>query len=149
MDGVTVYDSRLNMGDRLAKRIMKEVPDHDIHVVIPIPDTSRTSALQCAYTLGKPYREGFVKNRYIARTFIMPGQEKRKKTVRLKLNTIKSEFAGLNVLLVDDSIVRGTTSMELVHMARDAGAKKVKTKASSFLIFFFFSILVHVLSLLL
>jgi amidophosphoribosyltransferase len=125
MDGVTVYESRLNMGDKLALRIMQEMPGHDIDVVIPIPDTSRTSALQCAYTLNKPYREGYVKNRYIARTFIMPGQEKRKKTVRLKLNTIKNEFNGLNVLLVDDSIVRGTTSMELVKMAREAGAAKV------------------------
>ena len=99
--------------------------DHDIDVVIPIPDTSRTSALQAAYVLGRPFREGFIKNRYIARTFIMPGQQQRKKSVRLKLNTIKSEFAGRNVLLVDDSVVRGTTATEIVQMARDAGAKKV------------------------
>ncbi|CAN0075733.1 unnamed protein product [Ectocarpus sp. 12 AP-2014] len=113
------------MGAKLAKRIREKYPDHDIDVVVPIPDTARTSALQCAYQLGIPYREGFIKNRYIARTFIMPGQAKRKKTVRLKLNTIRSEFVGKNVLLVDDSIVRGTTSMELVQMAREAGARKV------------------------
>ena len=93
--------------------------------VIPIPDTSRTSAVQAAYMLGRPFREGFIKNRYIARTFIMPGQATRKKSVRLKLNTIKREFHGRNVLLVDDSIVRGTTAREIVQMARDAGAKKV------------------------
>ena len=125
MDGVSVYESRLLMGDKLAHKIMRKHPDHDIDVVIPIPDTSRTSALQAAYILGRPFREGFIKNRYIARTFIMPGQETRKKSVRLKLNTIKSEFAGRNVLLVDDSIVRGTTAREIVEMARDAGAKKV------------------------
>lgn len=125
IDGVSVYESRLNMGEKLAYNIMKRYPDHDIDVVIPIPDTSRTSALQAAYILGRPYREGFIKNRYIARTFIMPGQETRKKSVRLKLNSIKSEFAGRNVLLVDDSIVRGTTSREIVSMAREAGALKV------------------------
>ena len=125
MDGVSVYESRLLMGEKLAQKIMKNHPDHDIDVVIPIPDTSRTSALQAAYILGRPFREGFIKNRYIARTFIMPGQETRKKSVRLKLNTIKSEFAGRNVLLVDDSIVRGTTAREIVEMARDAGAKNV------------------------
>jgi amidophosphoribosyltransferase len=125
MDGVPVYEARLKMGEILAKKIMKQNPDYDIDIVMPIPETSRTSALQVAITLQKPYREGFVKNRYIARTFIMPGQEMRRKTVRLKLNTIKSEFAGKNVLLIDDSIVRGTTSMELVQMAREAGAKKV------------------------
>ncbi|CAN0122979.1 unnamed protein product, partial [Ectocarpus sp. 8 AP-2014] len=125
LDKVPVYEARLNMGARLAKRIREKYPDHDIDVVVPIPDTARTSALQCAYQLGIPYREGFIKNRYIARTFIMPGQAKRKKTVRLKLNTIRSEFVGKNVLLVDDSIVRGTTSMELVQMAREAGARKV------------------------
>ena len=125
MDGVSVYETRLKMGEMLANKIMKQHPDHDIDVVIPIPDTSRTSALQVAYQLGKPFREGFIKNRYIARTFIMPGQEIRKKSVRLKLNTIKSEFAGRNVLLVDDSIVRGTTANEIVQMARDAGARKV------------------------
>jgi amidophosphoribosyltransferase len=125
MDGVSVYETRLKMGEMLAKRILKTYPEHDIDVVIPIPDTSRTSALQAAYQLDRPFREGFIKNRYIARTFIMPGQEARRKTVRLKLNTIKSEFAGKNVLLVDDSIVRGTTANEIVQMARDAGAKNV------------------------
>jgi len=125
MDGVSVYESRLIMGEKLAQKIMKKHPDHDIDVVIPIPDTSRTSALQAAYILGRPFREGFIKNRYIARTFIMPGQETRKKSVRLKLNTIKSEFKDRNVLLVDDSIVRGTTAREIIDMARDAGAKNV------------------------
>lgn len=125
MDGISVYESRLKMGEKLACRILNRYPEHDIDVVIPIPDTSRTSAVQVAYFLGRPYREGFIKNRYIARTFIMPGQETRKKSVRLKLNTIKSEFAGRNVLLVDDSIVRGTTATEIIQMARDAGAKKV------------------------
>lgn len=113
------------MGEALANKILKTFPDHDIDLVIPIPETSRTAAMQCAHMLNKPYREGFVKNRYIARTFIMPGQEARRKTVRLKLNTIRSEFKGKNVLLIDDSIVRGTTSIELIQMARDAGAKKV------------------------
>jgi amidophosphoribosyltransferase len=125
MDGVSVYESRLQMGAKLAEKIKRVYPEHGIDVVIPIPDTSRTSALQAAYALDRPFREGFIKNRYIARTFIMPGQAKRKKSVRLKLNTIKSEFAGRNVLLVDDSIVRGTTANEIVQMARDAGAKKV------------------------
>ncbi|KAL3807537.1 hypothetical protein ACHAXA_002576 [Cyclostephanos tholiformis] len=125
MDGISVYESRLKMGEKLAYRILDRYPEHDIDVVIPIPDTSRTSAVQVAYFLGRPYREGFIKNRYIARTFIMPGQETRKKSVRLKLNTIKSEFAGRNVLLVDDSIVRGTTATEIIQMAREAGAKKV------------------------
>ncbi|GMH51633.1 hypothetical protein TL16_g01050, partial [Triparma laevis f. inornata] len=125
MDGCSVYETRLNMGVKLAGEIQRRYPEHDIDVVIPIPDTSRTSALQAAYQLGRPFREGFIKNRYIARTFIMPGQEIRKKSVRLKLNTIKSEFAGKNVLLVDDSIVRGTTAREIVQMARDAGAKRV------------------------
>ncbi len=120
-----VYDARGNMGEKLAKKIQNLFPEHDIDAVIPIPETSRTAAMKCAHILNKPYREGFVKNRYIARTFIMPGQEARRKTVRLKLNTIRSEFAGKNVLLVDDSIVRGTTSIELIQMARDAGAKKV------------------------
>lgn len=125
MDGVSVYETRLLMGEKLAQKIMKKHPEHDIDVVIPIPDTSRTSALQAAYILGRPFREGYIKNRYIARTFIMPGQETRKKSVRLKLNTIKSEFAGRNVLLVDDSVVRGTTAREIIEMARDAGANKV------------------------
>mmetsp|Transcript_13096 Transcript_13096/g.27115 ORF Transcript_13096/g.27115 Transcript_13096/m.27115 type:complete len:308 (-) Transcript_13096:1468-2391(-) len=125
MDGVSVYESRLKMGEKLAQKIIRTKPDHDIDVVIPIPETARTSALETAHVLGVPFREGYVKNRYIARTFIMPGQAKRKKSVRLKLNTIKREFAGKNVLLVDDSIVRGTTANEIVQMAREAGAKKV------------------------
>ena len=125
MDGISVYESRLKMGEKLAEQVTERYPDHDIDVVIPIPDTSRTSAVQAAYILGRPYREGFIKNRYIARTFIMPGQATRKKSVRLKLNTIKSEFAGRNVLLVDDSVVRGTTATEIIQMARDAGANKV------------------------
>ncbi len=125
MDGVSVYEARARMGEMIARRLQKEKNIPDIDTVMPIPETSRTSALQCAKILNLPYREGFVKNRYIARTFIMPGQEARRKTVRLKLNTIKSEFTGKNVLLVDDSIVRGTTSGELVKMAREAGAKKV------------------------
>lgn len=125
MDGVQVYEARMRMGDCLAKKILSVFPDHDIDTVIPIPETSRTSALECATILNVPYREGFVKNRYIARTFIMPGQETRRKTVRLKLNTIKSEFKNKVVLLVDDSIVRGTTAMEIVQMAREAGARKV------------------------
>lgn len=125
MDGVSVYESRLMMGEKLAHKIMKKHADHDIDVVIPIPDTSRTSALQAAYILGRPFREGFIKNRYIARTFIMPHQPTRKKSVRLKLNTIKSEFAGRNVLLVDDSVVRGTTAREIIQMAREAGARNV------------------------
>jgi len=125
MDGVSVYESRLNMGSKLAEQILTKYPEHDIDVVIPVPDTSRTAALQAAYRLDRPFREGFIKNRYISRTFIMPGQTMRRKSVRLKLNTIKSEFFGKNVLLVDDSIVRGTTANEIVQMARDAGARKV------------------------
>jgi amidophosphoribosyltransferase len=125
MDGVSVYKARLRMGDYLAKKIMREFPDHDIDVVLPIPDTSRTSALQLSYTLGVKYSEGFIKNRYIGRTFIMPGQKQRKKSVRQKLNAIDLEFRGKNVLLVDDSIVRGTTSQQIIQMARDAGANKV------------------------
>jgi amidophosphoribosyltransferase len=113
MDGVSVYEARIKMGECLAEKILNSYSDLEVDVVIPIPETSRTSALQCAYILHKPYREGFVKNRYIARTFIMPGQEMRRKTVRLKLNTIQSEFKNKNVLLVDDSIVRGTTSSEV------------------------------------
>lgn len=123
IDGVSVYQARLNMGTKLAEKIMKTYPDLDADVVIPIPDTSRTSALQVALSIGIPYREGFVKNRYIARTFIMPGQVTRKKTVRLKLNAIRAEFKDKNVLLVDDSIVRGTTSRQIVQIAREAGAK--------------------------
>ncbi len=125
IDGVSVYKARLRMGDYLAKTILKEFPDHDIDVVLPIPDTSRTSALELSYTLGVKYSEGFIKNRYIGRTFIMPGQQQRKKSVKQKLNAIELEFKGKNVLLVDDSIVRGTTSQQIIQMARDAGAKKV------------------------
>ncbi|MEX0951280.1 MAG: amidophosphoribosyltransferase, partial [Gammaproteobacteria bacterium] len=125
IDGISVYKARLRMGEKLADKILRLRPDHDIDVVIPIPDTSRTAALPLAYQLGVKYREGFVKNRYIPRTFIMPGQEVRKKSVRQKLNTIELEFRDKNVLLVDDSIVRGTTSREIVQMAREAGARKV------------------------
>ena len=125
MDGISVYKARLRMGDYLAKKIMREFPNHDIDVVLPIPDTSRTSALQLSYTLGVKYSEGFIKNRYIGRTFIMPGQTQRKKSVRQKLNAIELEFRKKNVLLVDDSIVRGTTSQQIIQMARDAGARKV------------------------
>ncbi len=125
MDGISVYEARLNMGESLADKISREWPQHDIDVVMPIPDSSRPSALQLANRLGLPFREGFVKNRYIGRTFIMPGQAMRKKSVRQKLNAISVEFENKNVLLVDDSIVRGTTSREIVQMARDAGARKV------------------------
>lgn len=125
MDGVQIYESRLRMGEALAHKINRLHPNHEIDVVIPIPDTSRASALQIAYALGCPFREGFIKNRYIARTFIMPGQSARRKSVRLKLNTIKSEFKDKNVLLVDDSIVRGTTSKEIVQLAREAGPNKI------------------------
>ncbi len=125
MDGISVYQARLNLGETLAKRVISVVPPTDIDVIIPIPESSRPSATQLAHLLGVPYREGFVKNRYVGRTFIMPGQGVRKKSVRQKLNVIASEFKGRNVLLVDDSIVRGTTSREIVQMARDAGARKV------------------------
>ncbi|HSV59725.1 MAG TPA: amidophosphoribosyltransferase [Variovorax sp.] len=125
MDGISVYQARLNLGETLAKRVVSTVPPSDIDVIIPIPESSRPSATQLAHLLGIPYREGFVKNRYVGRTFIMPGQGVRKKSVRQKLNVIASEFKGRNVLLVDDSIVRGTTSREIVQMARDAGARKV------------------------
>ena len=125
IDGVSVYQARLNMGETLAQRVISMVPPDLIDAVIPIPESSRPSAMQLAHMLGKPYREGFVKNRYVGRTFIMPGQAVRKRSVRQKLNVIGSEFKGRNVLLVDDSIVRGTTSREIVQMAREAGAHKV------------------------
>ena len=125
LDGISVYQARLNLGESLAKRVVSTLPPSEIDVVIPIPESSRPSAMQLAQLLGLPYREGFVKNRYVGRTFIMPGQSVRKKSVRQKLNVIGSEFKGRNVLLVDDSIVRGTTSREIVQMAREAGARKV------------------------
>ncbi|MEX0963430.1 MAG: amidophosphoribosyltransferase [Pseudohongiellaceae bacterium] len=125
MDGISVYKARLRMGERLADKIERVRPAHDIDVIIPIPDTSRTSALELANRLGLKFREGFVKNRYIGRTFIMPGQSQRRKSVRQKLNAIDLEFRGKNVLLVDDSIVRGTTCKQIIQMARDAGAAKV------------------------
>ena len=125
IDGVSVYESRVKMGEFLADKLKRTHPHIDIDVVIPIPDSSRPAAMEMAHRLGLPYREGFVKNRYIGRTFIMPGQATRRKSVRQKLNTIPQEFRGKNVLLVDDSIVRGTTSKEIVNMAREAGANKV------------------------
>jgi amidophosphoribosyltransferase len=125
IDGISVYQARLNLGETLAQRVINAMPPQEIDVVIPIPESSRPSAMQLAHRIGKPYREGFVKNRYVGRTFIMPGQGVRKKSVRQKLNAISVEFKGRNVLLVDDSIVRGTTSKEIVQMARDAGARKV------------------------
>jgi amidophosphoribosyltransferase len=125
MDGISVYQARLNLGETLAQRLISTMPPSEIDVVIPIPESSRPSAMQLAQKIGKPYREGFVKNRYVGRTFIMPGQAVRKKSVRQKLNAIGVEFKGRNVLLVDDSIVRGTTSKEIVQMAREAGARKV------------------------
>jgi amidophosphoribosyltransferase len=125
IDQISVYKSRMRMGKRLANKITRINPDHDIDVVIPIPDSSTTAALQLADELKIPYREGFVKNRYIGRTFIMPHQEERKKSVRRKLNILDLEFKDKNVLLVDDSIVRGTTSRKIIEMAKEAGAKKV------------------------
>jgi amidophosphoribosyltransferase len=127
MDDISVYKARLRMGEKLAERILESFPggQHDIDVVIPIPETSRTAALPLAHQLDVKYREGFVKNRYIGRTFIMPGQSERRKSVRQKLNAIDLEFRGKNVLLVDDSIVRGTTSRQIIEMAREAGARKV------------------------
>jgi amidophosphoribosyltransferase len=125
LDGISVYQARLNLGETLAQRVISTMPPSEIDVVIPIPESSRPSAMQLAQKLGRPYREGFVKNRYVGRTFIMPGQAVRKKSVRQKLNAIGVEFKGRNVLLVDDSIVRGTTSKEIVQMAREAGANKV------------------------
>ncbi len=125
IDGISVYETRLRMGVSLAQKIERQHCDLDIDVVIPIPDSSRPSAMELASQLGLPYREGFIKNRYIGRTFIMPGQSSRRKSVRQKLNAIGMEFRGKNVLLVDDSVVRGTTSREIVQMARDSGARKV------------------------
>ncbi len=125
IDDISVYKARLRMGEELAGKIVRDFPSHDIDVVIPIPDTSRTAALQVAYHLGVKYREGFIKNRYIGRTFIMPGQAERAKSVRRKLNAIDLEFKGKNVLLVDDSIVRGTTSRQIIKLAREAGARRV------------------------
>ncbi len=125
IDDIYVYKARLRMGVKLARKILRLRPEHDIDVVIPIPDTSRPSAMELAYHLGVKFREGFIKNRYIGRTFMMPGQKMRKKSVRQKLNPIDIEFKGKNVLLVDDSIVRGTTSQQIIQMARDAGASKV------------------------
>ncbi|MFV0372324.1 MAG: amidophosphoribosyltransferase [Azonexus sp.] len=125
IDGVPVYEARLAMGELLAEKVKQSIPVEEIDVVIPIPDSSRPSAMELAQALGIPFREGFVKNRYVGRTFIMPGQAKRRKSVRQKLNTVGHEFKGKRVLLVDDSIVRGTTSREIVEMARAAGAVKV------------------------
>lgn len=125
MNGISVYEARLRLGDRLADTIARYTPHGDIDVVMPIPDSSRPAAMQVAQKLGIPYREGFYKNRYVGRTFIMPGQETRKKSVKQKLNAMSSEFQGKNILIVDDSIVRGTTSKEIVEMARAAGANKV------------------------
>jgi amidophosphoribosyltransferase len=125
IDGTSVYDARLRLGETLAEQVRRELSSGAIDVVMPIPDTSRPSAMQLAMKLGIDYREGFLKNRYVGRTFIMPGQATRKKTVRQKLNAMSVEFKGKNVLLVDDSIVRGTTSYEIVQMAREAGANKV------------------------
>ncbi len=131
LDGISVHKTRMRLGERLAHKIQRVWPDHDIDVVIPIPDTSRTSALQLANELGLKYREGFIKNRYIGRTFIMPGQAQRKRSVRQKLNAIDLEFKGKNVLLVDDSIVRGTTSQQIIQMTREAGARKVYFASAS------------------
>ncbi len=125
IDGISVYKARLKMGEKLADKILRLHPNHDIDVVIPIPDTSTTAALPMAHRLNVKYRQGLIKNRYVGRTFIMPGQAERKRSVRRKLNTVELEFRDKNVLLVDDSIVRGTTSKQIVQMARDAGAKKV------------------------
>ncbi len=125
IDGISVYQARLSLGESLAQRVVSTMPPSEIDVVIPIPESSRPSAMQLAHRIGKPYREGFVKNRYVGRTFIMPGQAVRRRSVRQKLNAIGLEFKGRNVLLVDDSIVRGTTSQEIVQMAREAGARRV------------------------
>lgn len=125
IDDIPVYQTRMQMGKRLGEKLKRDWPDHDIDVIIPVPDTSRTAALEMAKLMKIPYREGFIKNRYIGRTFIMPGQAERKKSVRQKLNAIAAEFSDKNVLLVDDSIVRGTTSQKIIELAREAGAKKV------------------------
>src|SRR5690554_5873378 len=122
---MSIYKARLRMGEKLGEKILREFPNHDIDVVMPIPDTSRSSAMELANYLGLKYREGFMKNRYIGRTFIMPGQQLRRKSVKQKLNALDLEFRGKNVLLVDDSIVRGTTCEQIINMARAAGAKKV------------------------
>jgi amidophosphoribosyltransferase len=125
MNGQSIYESRLRMGEKLARTIAKHIPEGEIDVVMPIPDSSRPAAMEVARVLGIEYREGFYKNRYVGRTFIMPGQETRKKSVRQKLNAMSSEFRGKKVLLIDDSIVRGTTSQQIIQMARDAGAVSV------------------------
>jgi amidophosphoribosyltransferase len=125
MDGISVYKTRMRQGEALARKILQQRPDHDIDVIIPIPDTSRIAGQAMATELGIKFREGFMKNRYIGRTFIMPGQSQRKKSVRQKLNPVPLEFEGKNVMLVDDSIVRGTTCRQIIQMARDAGANKV------------------------
>jgi amidophosphoribosyltransferase len=125
MDDVSVHKARMRMGVKLGEKILRLRPDHDIDTVIPIPDTSRDAALEIANVLGVKYREGFIKNRYVGRTFIMPGQAQRVRSVRRKLNPIPLEFRDRVVLLVDDSIVRGTTSQQIIQMARDAGARKV------------------------
>lgn len=125
MDGISVYKTRMRQGEALARKILAERPDHDIDVIIPIPDTSRIAAQAMATDLGLKFREGLMKNRYIGRTFIMPGQSARKKSVKQKLNPVPLEFEGKNVMLVDDSIVRGTTCRQIIQMARDAGANKV------------------------
>ena len=131
IDDLSVYKARLRMGEALAAKILREWPDHDIDAVIPVPDTSRTACLPLSQLLGVKYREGLIKNRYIGRTFIMPGQEERARSVRRKLNTIPLEFRNKNVLLVDDSIVRGTTSRQIIQMAREAGARKVYLASAS------------------
>ncbi|GAB4175055.1 MAG: amidophosphoribosyltransferase [Wenzhouxiangellaceae bacterium] len=131
VDDLSVYKTRLRMGEALAEKILQEWPDHDIDVVIPVPDTSRTACLPLAHRLGVKYREGLIKNRYIGRTFIMPGQDERTRSVRRKLNAIALEFRDKNVLLVDDSIVRGTTSRQIIQMARECGAKKVYLASAS------------------
>ncbi|MGY6631714.1 MAG: amidophosphoribosyltransferase [Wenzhouxiangella sp.] len=131
IDDLSVYKARLRMGEALAEKILRDWPDHDIDVIIPVPDTSRTACLPLSHRLGVKYREGLMKNRYIGRTFIMPGQEERARSVRRKLNTIPLEFRNKNVLLVDDSIVRGTTSKQIIQMAREAGARKVYLASAS------------------